>query len=74
MLFGDFGRGWLNNVTQGGAAQRDLKGAGVGVAFNMPHRIGLRVDVSKPIAATLDDKSQPYYKSTRVYASLGITF
>ncbi len=72
VVFTDFGRGWLNSTT--GIAQRDLKGAGVGVAFNLPHRLSLRIDVSKPLSATDDDKAQTYYKSTRVYASLGVTF
>ncbi len=72
VLFADAGRGSLNSAT--GIAQRDLKGAGLGVAFNLPRRLALRIDVSKPLGATADDKAQTYYKSTRVYASLGVTF
>ena len=72
VLFADAGRGSVNSTT--GISNRDLKGAGVGVAFNLPHRLAFRLDVSKPLSATDDDRAQIYYKSTRVYASLGVMF
>lgn len=74
VLFGDFGRGWINGNATSVATQRDLKGAGLGFAFSLPHRFTLRVDGSKAISPTASDRSQPYFKETRIYASLGLMF
>lgn len=74
VVFTDFGRGWANSATSGVQSQRDLKGAGIGFAFNLPHRFSLRIDGSKALSPTAADRSSTTFKETRVYASLGLMF
>jgi hemolysin activation/secretion protein len=75
VLFGDYGRGWVNGTgTSGVSSERDLKGAGVGLAFNLPHRFSFRVDGAKALSATAQDRANRNFKDTRVYASFGLMF
>lgn len=74
VLFYDFARGWLNKGLPGETSQRDLKGWGGGIVFNVPRRFYLRVDASKAISPTGQEQRQPNFKNTRIYASAGINF
>jgi hemolysin activation/secretion protein len=75
VLFGDYGRGWVNGAgSTGVSSERDMKGAGVGLAFNLPHRFSFRIDGSKALSPTAHDRVGVNFKETRVYASLGLMF
>ena len=74
VVFYDIAKGWLNNPLPGEIANRELKGAGVGLAFNLPGRFYMRIDASKAMSPEATDKSSVYFKSTRIYGSFGLTF
>jgi hemolysin activation/secretion protein len=74
VAFYDMSKGWLNKPTAGEIADRDLKGAGLGIVVNVPSHFYMRIDASKALSPQDTDKSSKYYKSTRIYGSFGVNF